>query len=339
MVEARAVCIIAEHQEGEIHEVFLELSSLGRNIADKMGGQLYALLAGSDIQQFSDKLSSYDVDRIVLVDTSILGGYAAQSYAEGLAPVLQGLNPALILIGATVNGKDLAARLAAKLKTGVASDCVGIEWDEEAEEFQVRHSCYQGKIDRVLHSSSVGAMVAAIRPGIQEVDSPHLKGREPQVTIATTQPVERAMRSRVVDFIRGEPQNIALDEAEVIISGGGGIRNYEDFSLLEELAKLLGGTVGTSRVPVDRGWFPLRKQIGQTGSIVAPKLYLACGISGAIYHAMGMKDSKFIIAINKDRNAPIFDLADLVVVGDLYEIIPELISDLRAEVNIRTEAP
>ncbi|MFH1481246.1 MAG: electron transfer flavoprotein subunit alpha/FixB family protein [Pseudomonadota bacterium] len=338
MPDERGVCIVVEHKEGEVHDVTKEILSLGRKLAQKIGGPLHALLPGTDVQHFGDKLIPYAPDRILLVDTSLLGGYAARAYAEGLTPVIQQLNPALVLIGATLTGREIAARLAAKLETGMASDCVGLEWDESDETLQIRHSCYGGKIDSLLHPRSAGPMVVAIRPGIEEADPIHFKEKQPEVLTIHAQPPEKAIQSEVIGFMKGDPQSIALDEAEVIVAGGGGIENSEDFKLIETLAELLGGTVGTSRVPVDRGWFPLKKQVGQTGSTVGPRLYLACGISGAIYHTMGMKDSKCIIGINKDRNAPIFDLADVGAVGDLYEIIPELIRELRAELETKEEA-
>jgi electron transfer flavoprotein alpha subunit len=333
MSEARDVCVIVEHQEGEIHEVFEEVLSLGCKMAESIDGQVSAIVPGSDVQHFADTLRSYDLDRIILVETSPVTGYVAKSYAEGLAPVIQEMNPAVILIGATLTGKEMAARLSAKLKTGMVSNCVRLQWDEERKTLQIRQSCYGGKLDGLVRSHRPGALVIAMRPGAWEVDSTYFKTKEPEVVTIHSRPTEKADQSEVIDCIKGDPRSMALDEAEVIIAGGGGVERAEDFTLLERLAELLGGTVGTSRVAVDRGWFPLNKQVGQTGSTVAPKLYLACGISGAIYHTMGMKDSKTIIGINKDRNAPIFDLADVGVVGDLYEIIPELISALGVELE------
>jgi electron transfer flavoprotein alpha subunit len=231
----------------------------------------------------------------------------------------------VILFGANVFGRDLAARLAARLKTGLAADCTALEVSDEGLLSAVR-PVYGGQLEATVISPTARPQIATVRPGI--IDAKPAR-RDSQPGIITIEPQAATTRSRATGFIKADPKTLRLDEAEIIIAGGGGIDSQQNFQLLEELAELLGGCVGASRVPVDKGWVPLEKQIGQTGITAAPKLYLALGISGSIYHTMGMKDSKVIVVVNNDRNAPFFKLADMGIVGDYRQIAAALIQGLR----------
>jgi len=319
------VWVLAEQRQGELQEVSLELVCWGRKIADKLDEELCALLFGDNIAGLAVALSHYGADRVYIIDDRPLTGYPSEAYTEALSTLIKEQAPKVVLFAATSFGKDLAPRLAARLKTGLASDCTALEVSDDGSLSAVR-PIYGGQLDATVISSAAKPQIATMRPGIVEVKPPQI---ERKAEIITVEPQPATTRSRIVGFVKADPRTIRLDEAEIVVAGGGGIDSTENFQLLQELAEILGACVGVSRVPVDRGWVPIEKQIGQTGMTVAPKLYLAFGISGSIYHTMGMKDSKIIVVINKDGNAPFFKLADMGIVGDCRELLTALIHRLR----------
>ena len=327
MSSDKDIWVFIELQEGEIRDVSLELLSEAGRIADKVGERACAVVIGSDIQGQADRLAHYGADKICVIEHPSCQSYSAELYTQILAALVREQKPKIVLCGATAIGKDLAPRLAAKLQTGLGSDCTNLDWTEEGLLAQTKPA-YGGRVSATIICPKTSPQIVTVRPGVMEMEKPNpsLKAEVIRVTpqIGGVEP-----RSRVVDFIRADPRTISLSEADIIVAGGGGFSSRENFQLIEELAEVLGGTVGASRVPVDEGWVTFDKQIGQTGKTVEPSLYIACGISGTIYHTMGMKDSKVIVAINKDRNAPIFKLADMGIVGDLLEVVPAIISLLR----------
>jgi electron transfer flavoprotein alpha subunit len=323
------VWVLAEQRLGELQEVSLELVCWGRKLADRLDEELSALLFGDNAAGLASDLSRYGADKVYVINDQPLTGYPPEAYTEALLTLATEQTPGVILFGATVFGRDLASRLAARLKTGLASDCTALEVSDDGLLSAVR-PVYGGQLDATVISPVFKPLIATMRPGI--IDAKPAKS-DSKAEIITVEPQPATTRSRTTGFIKADPRTIRLDEAEVIIAGGGGIDSQEGFQLLEELAKLLGGCVGASRVPVDKGWVPLEKQIGQTGITAAPKLYIAFGISGSIYHTMGMKDSKVIVVINNDRNAPFFKLADMGIVGDYHEMLAALIQRLR-EVSV-----
>lgn len=316
---------MAEQRQGELQEISLELVCCGREIADKLSEELCAVLFGKDTAGIPAALSHYGADKVYVINDSPLKGYPAEAYTEALSTLITEQTPRIVLCGATSFGKDLASRLAARLKTGLASDCTALEVNDDGLLLQVR-PIYGGQLEATVISSVAKPQIATVRPGIVDVKPSKIERR---AEIISVEPQPATTSSRIVGFVKADPRTVSLDEAEIIVAGGGGIGSNEDFELLDELAELLGGCVGASRVPVDKGWVPLEKQIGQTGMTVAPKLYIACGISGSIYHTMGMKDSKVIVAIDKDRNVPIFKLADMGIVGDCREMLRAIIYQLR----------
>jgi electron transfer flavoprotein alpha subunit len=323
--KSNRVWVLAEQRLGELQEVSLELVGWGRKLADRLNGELSALLFGDNAAGLASELSSYGADKVYFIDDRPLTGYPPEAYTEALATLANEQNPAVILLGATVFGRDLASRLAARLKTGLASDCTTLEVSDDGLLSAVR-PVYGGQLEATVISPATRPQIATMRPGIIDA-KPARRGSQPE--IISVGPQAATTRSRATGFIKADPKTLRLDEAEIIIAGGGGIDSQESFQLLGELAELLGGCVGASRVPVDKGWVPLEKQIGQTGITATPKLYLAFGISGSIYHTMGMKDSKVIVVVNNDRNAPFFKLADMGIVGDYQEIAAALIQGLR----------
>jgi electron transfer flavoprotein alpha subunit len=321
----KGVWILAEQRQGELQEVSLELVCWGRKLADRFDEELSALLFGDNAARLAPDLSRYGADKVYVINDQPLTGYPPEAYTEALSTLATKQTPGVILFGATIFGRDLASRLAAQLKTGLASDCTALEVGDDGLLSAVR-PVYGGQLDATVISPVARPQIATVRPGI--IDAKPAKS-EGKAEIITVEPQPVTTHSRTTGFIKADPKTIRLDEAEVIIAGGGGIDSQESFQLLQELAELLGGCVGASRVPVDKGWVPLEKQIGQTGMTAAPKLYIAFGISGSIYHTMGMKDSKVIVVINNDRNAPFFKLADMGIVGDYHEMMDALIPRLR----------
>lgn len=321
----KGVWVLAEQRLGELQEVSLELVCWGRKLADRLDEELSALLFGDNAAGLASELSRYGADKVYFINDRPLTGYPPEAYTEALSTLATEQTPAVILFGATVFGRDLASRLAARLKTGLASDCTALEVSDDGLLSALR-PVYGGQLDATVISPVARPQIATMRPGIIDAKPAKSDGK---VEIITVEPQPATTRSRTTGFIKADPRTLRLDEAEVIIAGGGGIDSQESFQLLKDLAELLGGCVGASRVPVDKGWVPLEKQIGQTGLTAAPKLYLAFGISGSIYHTMGMKDSKVIVVINNDRNAPFFKLADMGIVSDYQEMLAALTQRLR----------
>jgi electron transfer flavoprotein alpha subunit len=326
MTASREVWVLAEQKEGELEEVALELTCAGRRVADKLDGVLANVVFGSQVAGLIDTLASYGADKVYSIDDSLLQGFTAEAYAEALSILVNEEAPEILLCGDTTFQKDLASRLAARLNTGLAPGCIDLDVSDDGLLLAVR-PVYGDHLEAVVVCPMARPQIATVRPGVMDVKPPR-SGRKPQVITVSPQPSPEVTRSRIIGFVKADPKTLRLDQAEIIVAGGGGVGGAEGFRLIEELSELLGGCVGASRIPVDRGWVPADKQIGQTGVIVAPKLYIALGISGSIYHTMGMKDSKVIVAINKHRNAPIFELADLGIVGDWQEIVGTMISRL-----------
>lgn len=326
----REIWIVAEHRDGELREVTLEMLREGRRLADKAGVKLCTVLLGNNVRSMTDILGRYGSDRVYLAEHPGLGQYSTDGYAGVLNDLVQSNEPLLVMIGATPYGKDLAPCLAARLKVGLLSDCVMLKINDEGA-IEGTRPAYSGKVYSSV--SSLGKLcVATIRPGVIGVDKPKDSGR---AEVMEVQPNinPKSIRTKVVGFIKADPANVDLTESELIISGGRGLGSQEEWQLIEKLAQVLGGSVGGSRIAMDSGWTSRERMVGQTGRTVAPRCYIAAGISGASAHINGIKDSKLIIAINQDRTAPIFKVADMGVVGDLHQILPRLIEQIAGKAN------
>jgi electron transfer flavoprotein alpha subunit len=326
MAANKEVWVLAEHREEELDEIALELASAGRRIADKLSYSLCAVIFGEQMADLVDNLASYNVEKVYVIDDALLKGYTAEVYVDTLTGIIKEENPEILLCGTTPFGCDIASGLAARLETGLISDCIFLDVSDDGlllgtkpvynERFQATIVCPSGK-----------PQIATVGPGISEIKSPRT-GNKAEVITVRPEPFPAERHARVIGTARADLKTIRLDHAEVIVAGGRGIGGPEGFNALEKLAELLGGCVGASLVATDNGWVSEDKHIGQTGVVVAPRLYMAVGISGSIYHTMGMKDSKVIVAINKDRNAPIFRLADMGIIGDWREIVDEMTGHL-----------
>ncbi|MDO8490914.1 MAG: electron transfer flavoprotein subunit alpha/FixB family protein [Dehalococcoidia bacterium] len=322
----KGIWVLAEQRGGELQEVSLELVSEGRKLADKLKEELSVVLLGHNVAPMAATFGQHGADTVYHVDSPHLTNYVAEFYTDVIANLLKEHRPRLAMCGATSIGKDLGPRLAARLKVGLVSDCVNLIVAEDGS-LVLTKPTYGGKT-----YSNVGCInkpqLATVRTGLMEIKKARIP-KKPQVVEVKPEMDPNKLRCKVVGFVKADPKTVSLTEAEIIVSGGRGIGSKENFKIIEDLAEALGASVACSRVPVDEGWASFEKQVGQTGKTVTPRLYVACGISGAIYHAMGMKDSKAIIAINSDKNAPILKLADVGVVGDLHAILPELTAQLK----------
>ena len=315
---AKGVMIVAEQREGALRKISLELASTARKLADQSGDEVSAILLGSGIEKIAVELGKYGVDKVFVGDNAALEPYVTEAHAAVAAKIIKENSPAIVLFGASVQGKDLSARVAAKLATGLATDCTNVKLD--GGKLVATRPMYAGKCFGEVVVNATPQM-ASLRPNVFPAVE---KAKAGTVTKVDATVDAASIKSKVLEVQKDTSGKVDLTEANVIVSGGRGMKGPEGFQILEELAEVLKGTVGASRAAVDAGWRLQKDQVGQTGKVVSPNLYIACGISGAIQHLAGMSSSKCIVAINKDAEAPIFTKADYGVVDDLFKVIPEL---------------
>jgi electron transfer flavoprotein alpha subunit len=315
----QGVFVITEQRDGAFRKVSFEAVSEGRRLADGLGATVTAVVAGSGIESIAGELEKYGPDKILVADDPVLADYTTDAYTNVIAGCVQTVDPALIIIGASVQGKDLAARLAARLDAGLAMDCTAIKLDNGKLTFT--RPMFGGKIFADVEIESV-LQIVAIRPNVMDITE---TSRDCVVEKPAFQVGE--VKTSVVEKSMDTGDKVELTEADIVVSGGRGTGGK--FDPIEQLATALGGAVGASRSAVDEGWRPHSDQVGQTGKVVSPGMYVACGISGAIQHLAGMSTSKYIVAINKDPEAPIFSKADLGIVGDLFEVVPAIAEEVK----------
>jgi len=323
----RGVWVFAEQRQGQIMPVTYELLGEGRKLADYLREELSLVLLGWKIEERIRELTGYRIDKLYLVEDPLLEHYYTSFYTQTLVDLVKSENPEIILLGATSLGRDLAPRVAARLKTGLTADCTGLEIEPEERNLLQTRPALGGNIMATIISPHHRPQIATVRPKVMKRAKPDGKGQLRVIKIKPNLTSEDEM-VRILDLIREERDVVDLQEAEIIVSGGRGLGKPENFSIIRRLAHLLEGAVGASRAVVDAGWIPSYHQVGQTGKSVQPKLYVACGISGAIQHQAGMRSSEIIVAINKDPNAPIFDIATYGIVADLHRFLPLLIDKL-----------
>ena len=315
---ANNVLVFAEQRDGVLKKVAFEMLGAGSGLAAALGGKVEAALLGANLDALPDTLAQHGASKVYVADDPALAPYSSEGYANTLAALIQELEPAIVLIGATAMGKDLAPRLAANLGTGLASDCTALEIEDGR--LVATRPIFAGKaLARVKLNGD--PQMATLRPNVLAAPEPDLAAE------AVVEPVSATVgeiRARVVDVVAAGEGEIDVAEADIIVSGGRGVGGPEGFEPIRSLAKTLGAAVGASRAAVDAGWIEHAHQVGQTGKTVTPNLYIACGISGAIQHLAGMKTAKVIVAVNKDAEAPIFKIANYGIVGDLFETVPAL---------------
>ena len=323
---AKGIMIFIEHHNASIRKVSLELLSQAKIIAAKSGDPVIAVVLGKEVSSVAELAGTYGADKVVFVEDDTLENYTTGGYTSVLNQLIQKEAPQAILLGNTAIGKDLAPRLAQRLGVGMASDCTGMEMDDK-DFLKFKRPIYGGKAAAEL-TMTQKPIVATIRPNTFPSGAPDTAHKAELVKETAT--IDAAdLRAIVKEVVLAASERPELIEAEIIISGGRGMKGPENFVLLEDCADAIGAAVGASRAAVDAGWREQKFQVGQTGKTVSPTLYIACGISGAIQHLAGMGSSKIIVAINKDPEANIFNLADYGIVGDLFEIVPLLTEELK----------
>ncbi len=321
------VWVYAEVKEGAVKKVALEILGEARKMASSKGEECCAVLVGQGVEGLAPRLGAYGADKVFCVEGEDFARYTTGAYAKALYDLVQKEQPSILLFGATLNGKDLSARLAARLGVGLATDCTEIGLDD-AGNLKVKRPMFAGKVYADVAFSDAKPQMASVRPNVLPPPQPD-ESKQAEVVKVDVEVTPEDKGMEVVDFIQVGGGKVDLTEAEIIVSGGRGMKAAENFKILEELAEVLGGVVGASRAAVDAGWRPQSDQVGQSGKVVTPNLYIACGISGAIQHLAGMGTSKVIVAINKDPEAPIFKKADYGVVDDLFKVVPALTEEVR----------
>jgi len=324
----RGVWVFAEQQDGEIKDVAYELLARGRELADTLGTALSAVCLGHSIDGAG--LIAHGADQVYLVDDPSLATQQEDLYAAELVRLVRQHRPEIMLAGATSFGRAFFPRVAAVLKTGLTADCTGLEVDTEKRVLLQTRPAFGGNVMATIICPARRPQMATVRPRVFKKNSPGV-ARQGQVVRVDFQRERVTARTRLLGFVRDIAERVKLEDAEIVVSGGRGLGKPENFAIIRELADALGAAVGSSRPPVDEGWLPYAHQVGQTGKTVSPKLYIACGISGAVQHLAGMQTSDIIVAINDDPHAPIFEVANYGLVGDLFKIVPLLAERLRGE--------
>ena len=321
---SRNVYVFAEQRDGNIQKVAYELVGKARELADTLEEKVYAVLVGQNMNEKAGSLIQEGADGVVLVQDEMLAEYTTEAYAKAVVAVIKEKDPEIFLIGATAIGRDLAPRVSARIHTGLTADCTGLAIDEGSKNLLMTRPAFGGNIMATIVCEEFRPQMATVRPGVMkalaadtsrtgEVEEFHVEFS------AADMPVE------LVEIIKEEKAVADITEAKILVSGGRGMNDKETFdAVLNPLADVLGGVVSGSRAAVDSGWIDHECQVGQTGKTVRPDLYLACGISGAIQHVAGMEGAEYIVAVNKNDGAPIFDVADLGVVGDVTSLLPKL---------------
>ncbi len=324
----RGVWVVAESRGGEIHDVTFELLGRGRELADTLGVALEAVLVGSGVSDVASRLVAGGADVVRVVDDPALADYVDEPYAAVVAELILRHRPEIVLTGATAVGRSLIPRVAIRVRAGLTADCTGLAIDEEERQLLQTRPAFGGNIMATIICPDHRPQMATVRHKVMTALEPD-PSRAGEIVEETVDPALLQTDVRYVEFVEDVTQAVNIADADIIVSGGRGMGGPDRFKLLEELAEVLGGAVGASRAAVDAGWIPYSHQVGQTGKTVQPKLYIACGISGAVQHLAGMQSSGTIVAINKDPDAPILKVADWGIVGDLFEVVPALTAEFR----------
>ncbi len=316
------VYVFIEQREGVIQSVSLELLGKARVLADTLNEKVVAMLLGYNISDQAQSLITAGADKVICADDEALKDYLTEPYTQAVTQITKENNPAAILIGATTIGRDLGPRISARLSTGLTADCTSLEISEDKDLLMTRPA-FGGNVMATIVCSDHRPQMSTVRPGVMKaavLDT----SRKGEIVTITINFDKAKFRVKLIETVKEEKELIDITQANVLVSGGRGVGNQEGFDALKELAKVLNAEVSASRAMIDSGLIDHDRQVGQTGKTVRPDLYIACGISGAIQHLAGMEESELIIAINKDKDAPIFQIADLGIVGDVKSIIPKL---------------
>ncbi|MFG6357543.1 MAG: electron transfer flavoprotein subunit alpha/FixB family protein [Acetatifactor sp.] len=337
--EYKGVYVFAQQVDNVISGIAYELLGKGKELAAALNTEVTAVLIGSDVRGLADSLAEYGADKVILVDDPELKDYRTEPYAHALASVINQYKPEIVLVGATAIGRDLGPTVSARVATGLTADCTVLEigdfplnpipgQEQKHNQLLMTRPAFGGNTIATIACPDNRPQMATVRPGVMQKIEP-IKGAKAVVEEFNPGFTPNNRYVTIKEVVKAVSDTVDIMDAKVLVSGGRGVGSPENFKILEELAEVMGGTVSCSRAVVDSGWKPKDLQVGQTGKTVRPQIYFAIGISGAIQHVAGMEESDIIVAINKDEDAPIFDVADYGVVGDLNKIVPQLTAALR----------
>lgn len=325
---SKNVYVVAEQRDGKVMKVSYELIGKARDLADALGQDVVAVLMGSNIADAANDLAKAGADKVIYVDDAMLAEYVTEPYAKALTAVIKANDPEIVIFGASSIGRDLAPRVSARIHTGLTADCTKLEINEETKLLEMTRPAFGGNIMATLMCPRTKPQMATVRPGVMKrIDKDETrKGELIKFDVDFT---EADMNVEILEVVKSDKKSVDLTEAKLIVSGGRGIGSPQGFDMIRDVADALGAEVGSSRACVDAGWIEKDRQVGQTGKTVRPDLYMACGISGAIQHVAGMEGSELVISINKNDTAPIFEVSDLGIVGDVKQILPKLADAIR----------
>ena len=340
--EYKGVYVFAHQVDNEISSIALELLGKAKDLAKDLNTEVTAMLLGSGIKNLADQLAEYGADKVIVVDDPELKDYRTEPYAHALASIINTYKPEIVLVGATAIGRDLGPRVSARVATGLTADCTVLEigdfplqalpgQEQLHNQLLMTRPAFGGNTIATIACPYNRPQMATVRAGVMQKIDP-IKGAKAVVEEFNPGFTPDNKYVEILDIVKSVVDTVDIMDAKILVSGGRGVGSKENFKLLDDLAEVLGGTVSCSRAVVDSGWKPKDLQVGQTGKTVRPNVYFAIGISGAIQHVAGMEESDIIIAINKDADAPIFDVADYGIVGDLNKIVPKLTEALKAEI-------
>lgn len=337
--EYKGVYVFAQQVDNEISGIALELLGKGKELAAKLETEVTAVLIGYNVKNLADKLAEYGADKVILVDDPELETYRTEPYAHALASVIEKYKPEIVLVGATAIGRDLGPTVSARVKTGLTADCTVLEigdfplvaipgQEQKHNQLLMTRPAFGGNTIATIACPDNRPQMATVRPGVMQKIAP-IAGAKAVIEEYNPGFTPNNKYVTIKEVVKAVSDTVDIMDAKILVSGGRGVGSAENFKILEDLAEVLGGTVSCSRAVVDNGWKPKNLQVGQTGKTVRPQIYFAIGISGAIQHVAGMEESDLIVAINKDETAPIFDVADYGIVGDLNKVVPALTEQLK----------
>ncbi|MGO4888983.1 electron transfer flavoprotein subunit alpha/FixB family protein [Anaerobacillus sp. MEB173] len=326
--EYQGVWVSIEQRDGEIANVSLELLGAGRDLADKLGVELCGVLLGDNVKPLCPTLFEYGADKVYVIDDPILKNYRTETHMVAVGDLVRKYKPEIFLYGATSNGKDLASAVATEVMTGLTADTTILDIDVEKRLFEASRPAFGGNIMATILCKKHRPQMATVRPKVMKALEPE-RGRQGTIVEEKIQLKEENLRTKVLEIVKDAGKKVNLEDADIIVAAGKGVRDEKGFQLVCDFAKVIGAEVGATRDVIEAGLLSHEYQIGQTGETVTPKLYFAFGISGAIQHVVGMKNSETIIAVNTDPNAQIFEVATYGIVGDLFEILPLLIEEFK----------
>lgn len=339
--EYKGVYVFAQQVDNEVSGIALELLGKGKELAAKLETEVTAVLIGYNVRNLADKLAEYGADKVILVDDPELEVYRTEPYAHALSSVINKYKPEIVLVGATAIGRDLGPTVSARVATGLTADCTVLEigdfplvavpgQEQKHNQLLMTRPAFGGNTIATIACPNNRPQMATVRPGVMQKIEP-IAGAKAVVEEYNPGFTPNNKYVTIKEVVKAVSDTVDIMDAKVLVSGGRGVGSAENFKILEDLAEVMGGTVSCSRAVVDNGWKPKDLQVGQTGKTVRPQIYFAIGISGAIQHVAGMEESDIIVAINKDEDAPIFDVADYGIVGDLNKVVPALTASLKAE--------